>query len=214
MNVLCKICNKRRARRHCPGVGGEICPQCCGTERENTVDCPHDCEHLRAARVHEQLAPIPSTEIPNQDIRVTNEFIQQHEQVITWTTAALARAMETERAVDFDARQALDALIRTYRTLDSGLIYETRPENPYAARLQQALQESIEDLRKNLAQEGGVAAGMNVLRDADVLGALVFLQRLEMQHNNGRRRGRAFFDFLRSYFPVPAEASAASVIQP
>ncbi len=209
MNVPCKICNKRRARRYCPGVGGDICPQCCGTERENTVDCPHDCEHLRAARVHEQLAPIPSAEIPNQDIHVTNEFIREHEQVITWMTAALARAMEQERAVDFDVRQALDALIRTYRTLESGLIYETKPENPYAARLQAALQASIEELRKNLAEESGIHS----LRDAEVLGALVFLQRLEMQHNNGRRRGRAFFDFLRAYFPVQPEASAASVVQ-
>ena len=117
--------------------------------------------------------------------------------------------MERERAVDFDARQALDALIRTYRTLESGLIYETKPENPYAARIQAALQGSIEELRKNLAQE----SGMHSLRDAELLGALVFLQRLEMQHNNGRRRGRAFFDFLRAYFPAQGEASAAPVIQ-
>jgi hypothetical protein len=117
--------------------------------------------------------------------------------------------MEKEHAVDVDAHQALDALIRTYRTLESGLIYETKPQNVYAARLQEALQASIEELRKNLAQESGVHS----LRDAELLGALVFLQRLEMQHNNGRRRGRAFFDFLRAYFPAQAEASAASVIQ-
>ena len=29
-------------------------------------------------------------------------------------------------------------------------------------------------------------------------------ERLEIQHNNGRPRGRAFFDFLRTYFPEPA----------
>ena len=40
------------------------------------------------------------------------------------------------------------------------------------------------------------------MRDADLLGVLVFLQRLELQHNNGRRRGRAFFDFLRATFPA------------
>jgi len=43
---------------------------------------------------------------------------------------------------------------------------------------------------------------MQTMRDTDVLGALVFLQRLELQNNNGRRRGRAYFDFLRTYFPV------------
>jgi len=214
VNVPCKICNKRRARRNCPGVGGEICPQCCGTERENTVDCPHTCEHLQAARLHEQPAPIASTEIPNQDIRVTEDFIRQHEHVITWLTVALAGAIEKERAVDFDAREALDALIRTYRTLESGLIYETRPQNPFAAAIQEALRKSIDELRQELARE----SGMHSLRDAEVLGALVFLQRLELQHNNGRRRGRAFFDFLRAYFPSqlsPATPPAApQLIQP
>ncbi len=60
----------------------------------------------------------------------------------------------------------------------------------------------MEELRKHVAEE----SGMNTLRDADVLGALVFLQRLEWQHANGRRRGRAFFDFLRSAFAAPAPA--------
>lgn len=175
---------------------------CCGTERENTVDCPLTCEHLQAARQHEQPAPIDEANIPNRDIRLTEDFIREHEHVIMWLSLALSRAMEKERAVDFDAREALDAIIRTYRTRESGLIYETRPQNPYAASIQDALRQSIEDLHKRLAEE----QGMQTLRDADVLGSLVFLQRLELQHNNARRRGRAFFDVLRSYFPAPTSA--------
>jgi hypothetical protein len=38
---------------------------------------------------------------------------------------------------------------------------------------------------------------MSTIRDSDVLGVLVFLQHLELQLNNGRRRGRAFLDALR-----------------
>ncbi len=200
MNVLCKICSKRRAKRSCPGVGGEICAVCCGTERENTVDCPLDCEHLQAARKHEQLAPIDAENYPNKDIRLTEDFVREHEPVVLWISLALARAMEKERAVDFDAREALAAIIRTYRTRESGLIYETRPPNPYAAAIQDVLTQSIADLHKRIAEEQGMAT----LRDADVLGALVFLERLEWQHNNGRKRGRAFFDFLRAYFPAPS----------
>jgi hypothetical protein len=200
VTLPCKICNKRRARRDCPGVGGGICPQCCGEQRENTVDCPSSCEHLIAARHHEQPPPIPSDQVPNQDVNITEDFIREHENVITFLTLALANAMEKERAVDFDAREALDAQIRTYRTLESGLIYETKPQNSYAAAIQEALQESVEELRKEIEKE----TGMHSLRDAEVLGTLVFLQRLELQHNNGRRRGRAFFDFLRSYFPNSA----------
>jgi len=205
-SVLCKLCNKRRARRFCPGVSAEICPQCCGEARENTVDCPSNCEHLLAARHHEQLLPVTAADVPNQDIRLAEDFVRKHDELIAWLTSALADAMEKERAVDFDAREALEAMIKTHRTLESGLIYETKPQNPYAAGVQARLQESLETLRKTLAER----TGMQTLRDADILGSLVFLQRLEIQHNNGRRRGRAFYDFLRGFFP--AESTAPSVI--
>jgi hypothetical protein len=135
---------------------------------------------------------------------LSEEFIREHEPLLFTLALALKRAMETSQAVDFDAREALEALIRTYRTLQSGLIYETRPQNPYAAAIQQSLRESIEDFRKRRAEE----LGMQTLRDADILGTLVFVQRLEIQHNNGRRRGHAFRDFLTSYLP---ESSAARV---
>jgi hypothetical protein len=205
VNVPCKICSKRRAKRYCPGVGGDICPVCCGTERENTIDCPLDCEHLMAARQHEQLAPMTPDEVPNKDIRVSEDFVREHEELVVYLSVALAQAMEKERAVDFDAREALGAIIRTYRTRESGLIYETRPQNLYAAAIQSALVESIEEYRKELSEE----TGMQTLRDAEILGTLVFLERIELQHNNGRRRGRAFFDFLRGSFGQPQTSSVA-----
>jgi hypothetical protein len=208
VNLPCKICSKRRAKRYCPGVAGDICAVCCGTERENTVDCPLDCEHLQIARQHEHLKPLTPEDVPNQDIKVSEDFVREHEPVVMWLTIALKRSMDQERAVDVDAREAIGAMIQTYRTRESGLIYETRPANPYAAAIQQALRQSVEDLNKHVQEE----TGMHTLRDADVLGTLVFLQRIELQHNNGRRRGRAFYDFLRSYFPEPPADDAASVV--
>ena len=135
---------------------------------------------------------------------MSEKFIREHEPLLLTLVLALKEAMETGQAVDFDAREALEALIRTYRTLESGLIYETRPQNPYAAAIQRSLRESIEEFRKRMVEE----LGMHTLRDADILGTLVFVQRLEIQRNNGRRRGRAFFDFLTSYLP---ESPAARV---
>ncbi len=198
MNAPCKLCEKKRARRYCPGLGEEICPTCCGEERENTIDCPQTCEYLQAARLREQPAPPAEEDLPNQDIRVTEDFLREHDDLVAWLSGALVRAMETERAVDADAREALDALIRTCRTRESGLIYETRPANPYAARLQDALKDSVEELRKATVE----GSGMHSLRDADILGVLVFLERVELQYANGRRRGRAFYDFLSKHFPA------------
>jgi hypothetical protein len=187
-------------------VQGEICPACCGTEREVTVDCPLDCDYLRDARVHDRPVALSEDDLPNRDIRVSEEFIRKQEHVVMWLANALARVMEARRSVDGDAREGLESLIKTYRTLESGLIYETRPPNPYAAEIQEALKQAIDELRKRLAE----TSGMQMVRDADVLGTLVFLQRLELQHNNGRRRGRAFVDFLRTYFPAQTQPAVAS----
>lgn len=203
MNAPCKLCQKRRGRRHCPALGADICPSCCGAERENTIDCPQFCEYLQEARLREHPVEIPAEAIPNRDIRVGEEFLRDHEDLVTWLSIALARSMEKERAVDQDAREALGALIRTYRTRESGLIYETRPANPYAASIQDALNVAIEDMRKGIAEE----TGMQSLRDADILGALVLLERAELQHANGRRRGRAFYDFLTAHFKPQAESA-------
>ena len=199
----CKLCEKKRAKRHCPGVNGEICPSCCGAERENSIDCPPDCDFLRESRLHQAPVDLDPDALPNSDIKLNEEFISQQEGLITWLSLALSQAIENARAVDNDAREALAALIQTYRTMESGLIYETKSPNVYATRIQTDLKHSIEDLRKRLAEE----TGMHQLRDSDVLKTLVFLQRLELQHSNGRRRGRAFFDFLRTYFPAESALS-------
>ncbi len=203
VSTVCKLCEKKRARRYCPGVSGEICPTCCGTERENTIACPLECPYLHDARQHERPRELseeefPDGELPNQDVRVTEGFLREQEHLAIWLSLAMTRAMKAAQAVDYDAREALEATIKTYRTLESGLIYETKPQNPYAARIQEELNAAVEDLRKRVVEE----AGMQLLKDTDVLGVLVFLQRLEIQHNNGRRKGRAFLDFLRTYFPA------------
>ncbi len=207
VNVPCKQCQKKRARRFCPALGAEICPSCCGTERENTIDCPLTCEYLQEARLREHPVPVPEDALPNKDIRVSEEFLRQHNDLVVWISTALARGMDAAHAVDSDAREALDALIRTYRTRESGLIYETRPANPYAARLQDALKDSIEEWSKASTE----SSGMHSVRDADILGVLVFLERFEIKYANGRRRGRAFFDFMCRYFlTAPAEEGPLS----
>src|SRR5262249_45913673 len=139
VNTPCKICKKKRARRYCPGVGGEICPACCGTERENTIDCPSHCEYLQEARLRERPAPPSAEDLPNKDIRLSEKFLEEHEPLIVWFGLALAKGMERDKAVDNDAREALASLIQSYKTLQSGLIYESRPQNPYAAGIQEEL---------------------------------------------------------------------------
>jgi hypothetical protein len=209
--MKCKICQTRKPRRHCPGVGGDICSICCGNEREVTVNCPLDCEYLMEARLHEKLPPVNPEQIPNLDIRVSEEFLREHEPLLIFMGAKLLEAsLETAGAVDSDVREALDSLIRTYRTLQTGLYYEWRPNNLVAAAIHQKIQDSVVFLRKELSEKGSTA-----IRDAEILGVLVFLERVGLHQNNGRSKGRSFIDYLRAHFPQQQEspANAPSLIQ-
>ncbi len=178
-----------------------------------TLDCPLDCEYLRESRKHERPLPVNPDEFPNQDIRVTETFLRDHEPlVVAMGVATLTAALSTPGAVDYDLREAFSALIRTLRTLESGLYYETRPENPVAAELSKRIQSAADEFRRIEKEQ----SQMTKTRDGDVLATLVFLQRLEIDRNNGRKRGRAYIDFLRSQFPEntgePALDSAPSLI--
>jgi hypothetical protein len=213
--MSCAICHTRRPRRFCPGVRGDICTICCGTEREVTVDCPLDCVYLQDAHKHERVTPVDPRSFPNQDIRVTEEFLRDREPLLLYLARTLLdAAVASSGAIDFDVREALQALVRTYRTLESGVYYETRPSNPIAANISSLVQTSIAEFRKVETERGGMAQ----TRDADILGVLAFLERLELDHNNGRKRGRAYLDFLHNFFPAepsePAPATSSSLIVP
>jgi hypothetical protein len=185
-------------------VRGDICPLCCGQEREVTVECPLDCEYLLEARRHERAADVNPDSFPNQDIRITDGFLRDNQPLLLFAARGLLEAaLATPGASDSDVAEALDALIRTQRTAASGLIYETRPANPYAANIQHLWTSGLEMFRQRMREETGITT----VRDADVLGTLVFLQRLVIQHNNGRRRGRAFLSFLREHFPALEQPS-------
>lgn len=204
--VACRLCEARAARRFCPGAPGDICAVCCGTERENSIDCPFDCEYLQEARKREKPNELDPKSIPNSDIRVSDQFLADQNSLVVMVGRLLfAAAVETDGAIDYDVRAALDALIRTIRTLDSGLVYETRPTNPMAAAIQARFQEQLQKMREEVAQRTGVHS----IRDKDVLGVLAFWERMELRANNGRRRGRAFIDSLISLMPAPGEAQAS-----
>ena len=185
--MACALCQVRRPKRFCPGVRSDICTICCGTEREVTVACPLECEYLQDARRHDKPVLLTGVPLPNEDIRLSEKFLQDHEELLLFLGQSLrGAALETPGVADFEVREALEALVRTYRTLQSGVYYETRPGNAPANVLFGKLQSALAEFRAQEQQRLGMAK----TRDADVLGMLVFLERLELDRNNGRRRGR------------------------
>src|SRR5690348_14886480 len=127
--MTCAICEIRRPKRFCPGINAEICTLCCGNEREVTVSCPLECEFLQEARRHEKPVELDPAQLPNRDIQVPEKFLREHEDLLAFLGQALAQAsFGTPGTADPDVREALEALIRTYRTLQSGVYYDTVPQ--------------------------------------------------------------------------------------
>ena len=207
----CTICGIRKPRRHCPGVNGEICTICCGREREESVDCPLECVYLQDAHKHERVPDVDPATVPNRDVEVTESFLHSNDILMAFIAVSLVDgALQNKGVTDWDIREALDALTKTYKTLRSGLYYETMPENRFAAGMVRYVQDKVVDLRKRETE----ATGSTTIRDSAILGILVFLQRLEYSHNNGRKRSRAFLDFLRQFYAPLQEAPESEIVQP
>lgn len=194
----CKICNMRRAKRACPAVGGDICAICCGREREATLSCPLECDYLQDAHQREKPVRIPDSELSNPDVKVNEEFVAAHEELVLFAIYSLLQAtLRTPGAVDRDVIDALATLIQSHRTLESGLIYEAYSPNPIAASIQRGFSTSLADYQR-LRQE---REALSPVRNTEILSTLVFLHRVGQQNLNGRPRGRMFIDLLRHMTP-------------
>jgi hypothetical protein len=208
--LSCAICEKRKEKRFCPAVHGRICPQCCGENREITLDCPSDCVYLQQARQHEgprslqdldQAALFPRVEIGEQ-------FLYEHQHLLLGINYALVKSARADRdLVDADLIAALAASARTYETLvNSGLHYEA----PIASIARQSVVAEIQHMIKEFREAELKHTGSARLRDSEVLTALVFLTRVAHTRTSGRPKSRAFIDFLGAQFPEKESAIAVA----
>lgn len=195
--MTCAICESRKAKRHCPALRSEICSQCCGKEREETLDCPLECPYLIESREYERRAGLAPEDFPYKEVRISDTYVRQHQELLYAVAHfILGAALHTPGAVDRDVREAVDALARTYKSLESGVYYETVPQSPVAQGIAKQILERLNHFRNEERNQ----TGLTRTRDADVLGIAVFLLRIAIDRDNGRRRGRSFIDFLRGHF--------------
>lgn len=149
--MSCSICKEKR---FCPALHGSICPQCCGEQREVTLDCPSTCPYLLQAREHEKPRPIeeldPALIFPQ--VQISERFVYEHELLIAGLTFAGAKVIRANRSLtDNQVFTALAALARSYETLiNSGLHYDM----PLAGLGQQALVSEIQQISsRNIARQ-------------------------------------------------------------
>ena len=218
--MSCAICEIRKEKRFCPAVHGRICPQCCGEQREVTLDCPSECPYLQQAREHEK--PRSADQIDHAglflQIEVSDQFMYEKEHLLMGLTYALAKAARADRSLhDQDLISALSMLATSYeRRINSGLHYEQR----LTSDSQRHAAAEVETMVKEYREAEQKHTGHSTLRDSDVLKALVFLSRLAHGRTSGRPKSRAFVEFLFAQFPekesavVTPQESGSRIILP
>jgi hypothetical protein len=198
--LRCAICNVRKEKRFCPAVHGRICPQCCGEQREVTLDCPSDCVYLQQARQHE--APRHMEDLPADDlfpaIETPDRFLRDHEPLLLGVWHTLAQRYAADRNLtDREVISALGNMAKSYQTLvGSGLVYQ----EAVPGLVQQAIIDAFRQLLQEFRELEQKHLGYARLKDAEVLQALVFTLRLAYSQTSGRPRSRRFLDFLRERF--------------
>ncbi|MCU1303975.1 MAG: hypothetical protein JWQ87_4259 [Candidatus Sulfotelmatobacter sp.] len=204
--MSCPICQVRKEKRFCPAVHGRICPQCCGEQREVTLDCPSDCPYLQQAREHEKPRPAEQFDRASLflQVEVSDQFTYEHEHLLMGLSYALAQAAHADRSLnDRDLIAALSAMCTRYeRLVNSGLHYD----QTLASIAQQAVAAQVEEMLKQYRAAEQQQLGYSTLRDSDVLKSFVFLVRLGHGRTSGRPKSRAFIDFLFAQFPKKQSA--------
>lgn len=217
--MACAICEIRKEKRFCPAVHGRICPQCCGEQREVTLDCPSDCPYLIQAREHEK--PRPADQLDPAalflKIEIPDQFMYEREHLLMGLTFALAKAARADRNLnDRDLIGGISVLANRYeRLVNSGLHYE----QSITSEAQRTVAIEVENMLKEYREAEKKHMGYSTVRESDVLKALVFLVRLAHGRTSGRPKSRAFVDFLFAQFPekdsailTPQEAGSRIIL--
>jgi hypothetical protein len=215
--LSCAICEERKEKRFCPAVHGKICPQCCGEQREVTLDCPSDCPYLQQAREHAKNerpgergreALFPEVEVP--EVEITEQFLYEREHLILGLSFALGKSARADRSLtDRDLIAAVSSLAKSYQTLvNSSLIYEPPTANLAHQAIIRDIAREVETMVREFREAERQHIGYARLRDSEVLKALVFLLRMGLGRTSGRPKSRAFVDFLFAQFPEKHSAIA------
>lgn len=203
--AVCAICNTRKAKRACPGRGDEICPQCCASEREITIDCPGSCSYLLESRRHERRGFDPAN-MPFPEVQISEQFLKNSELVLILVSAFLKRAAApAANAIDADLREALDTVIRSRKAGESGVIYEPTSENPIAQGITERFGAELAKFTADLSQR----EEQGMFTDRQITNILVFLARVAYGHDNGRPRCRGFLHYLENSLPGMKEEGDA-----
>ncbi len=211
--MKCILCDQRKGRRFCPAKNATICTQCCGEKRIVEVDCPETCAYLKIGRSYERDHVgaryfQPDNPIEQEKMsRVLRDF--EPVMVDVQTLIAIERKSSKD-LVDAEVAEALDCLLKTLRTEERGVIYETTSNNLRVESLRRQIGAIIQSYRYPQESDRPRLHLKGALECLEVIRAVI------ARHMEAGSSSRSFVDFLVRHLPRKAEvmASEPSIIIP
>jgi hypothetical protein len=208
--MKCPLCDQRKGKRFCPAQRGTICAQCCGEKRMIELNCPESCEFLKMARSreagqeHKRFFRQADESVRQKYLRVLSRF----QEPVSYLELLIAGERRGSRHLsDKDLTDALELIIATLKTEDSGLLYERASASLRVESLRRRLSEAVNFLRH--PQE----ADQERLLLKDAIDCLDLIRVFAASHFGGPAGPQRYVDFLARNTPrLPASTGSESRI--
>jgi hypothetical protein len=212
MSTHCPLCEGRKAKRFCPAKATQICPVCCGEKREREITCPADCVYLQSGREYETERLAKRSPSLARTPRLWEPAFLQRYYGITlsiWNILSEQRGRLVE-IVDQDVQLALEGLLKTYRTLDSGIYYDHAPASYCAKSIYEAVKTYMDKTHSSLDES------VPRLKVSEIRDCLQLQQELFDAIALPRPKSRAFLDHIQSNVSqgLPPQSQQSSIIIP
>ena len=196
--MKCPVCSQRKGKRACPAKSAQICPQCCGEKRILEIDCPETCEFLRAGR-HREARAHRSRHFHSGD-PVQMDRIRHVMADLEDSLAALEVCIADERRAsrdlnDRDVQEAVDLLLATLRTEDSGILYERTSSHLRVDAMRRRMKDVVASLRS--PKDPAVRR----LRLGEAIDCLEVIRGFLKTHLESRPSRMSYVDFLARLLP-------------
>jgi hypothetical protein len=214
-NMVCSICETRKAKRACPALGRQICAICCGTKRIVEIACPSDCMYLASARTH---PPAIVQRQQEQDRAMMLPLLQglseRQARVFLMLAAVTARHQgdAIQKLNDEDIAQAAGALAATLETAGRGIVYEHQPTSLPASRLMGELKALVEEVSRNAGSAIERDAALALRRIEQAAKVMAGIRPASVSETGGMRQAGNEFQqlLLRVLAPAPGGESGGA----
>ena len=211
--MKCVLCTQRKGKRFCPAKNTTICAQCCGEKRVLEIDCPESCKFLKIGRDHEaghEGARHYRALDPLEQERWARIMADFEPLIVDLHTLIAAERQSSRDLSDADVAEALDCLLKTLRTEERGVIYETVSGNLRADSLRRQIGALIESYRNPKNEE------RRRIRLKDAIDCLDVLRGIVESHLKAGASPRRFVDFVARRLPRPSKVglTESSIIIP